>query len=110
MQRFIININDMVVYHDGYDDDKTINVIVIIILQKWSKMMVTDIESLPRGGMGGVVHTVCTVENSEHKISQTYFEMPKIFTKYIQIIFSPERQTEMPPTARMDKMPRNTSQ
>ena len=34
-------------------------------------MMVTDIESLPRGGMGGVVHTVGTVENSEQKISQT---------------------------------------
>ena len=34
-------------------------------------MMVTDIESLPRGGMGGVVHTVGTVEDSEQKISQT---------------------------------------
>ena len=34
-------------------------------------MMVTDIESLPRGGMGGVVHTVGTVENSQQKISQT---------------------------------------
>ena len=61
---------DMAVYHDGYDDDDTINGMVII-LQKWSKMMVTDIESLPRGGMGGVVHTVGTVENSEQKISQT---------------------------------------
>ena len=34
-------------------------------------MMVTDIESLPRGGMGGVVHTVGTAEDSEQKISQT---------------------------------------
>ena len=64
------DIIDMAVYHDGYDDDNTINVMVII-LQKWSKMMVTDIESLPRGGMGGVVHTVGTVENSEQKISRT---------------------------------------
>ena len=34
-------------------------------------MMVTDIESLPRGGMGGVVHTVGTAEDSEQKISRT---------------------------------------
>ena len=71
-QRVMINddIIDMAVYHDGYDDDNTINVMVII-LKKWSKMMVTDKESLPRGGMGGVVHTVGTVENSEQKISLT---------------------------------------
>ena len=68
------DIIDMAVYHEGYDDDNTINVnniVMVIIKQKWSKMMVTDIESLPRGGMGGVVHTVGTVENSEQKISQT---------------------------------------
>ena len=80
------DIIDMAVYHDGYDDDNTINV-MLIILQKWSKMMVTDIESLPRGGMGGVVHTVGTVENSEQDLSdQTYFEMPsfqRVCTKYI---------------------------
>ena len=64
------DIMDMAVYHDGYDDDNTINVMVII-LKKWSKMMVTDRESLPRGGMGGVVHTVGTAEDSEQKISLT---------------------------------------
>ena len=58
------------VYHDGYDDDNSFNIMVIII-KKWSKMIVTDIESLPRGGMGGVVHTVGTAEDSEQKISRT---------------------------------------
>ena len=81
------DIIDMAVYHDGYDDDDTINGMVII-LQKWSKMMVTDIESLPRGGMGGVVHTVGTVENSEQNYlsDKTFFEMPsfqRVCTKYI---------------------------
>ena len=38
-------------------------------------MMVTDIESLPRGGMGGVVHTVGTVEDSQQKIS-----LPNLFS------------------------------
>ena len=50
-------------------------------------MMVTDIESLPRGGMGGVVHTVGTGENSEQDLSdKTFFEMPsfqRVCTKYI---------------------------